>query len=354
MRQAMSVSLAVAVTVALAAGIVLAPRVGATDRRGVTSWVEISSTTPAVGCTIDVSVEVRAGGSAVDRTEAAVGLFTGGGLIGADRRVTDGGGVAHLSVDTSGAAAGADAWLDVNVAGAYIGGVSIVPGSGGGCTGGGTSFSTSADVPAVQIDTAPSVDVAAAGDVSTGTQQSGGFVADIVTYGQQRNLSCEYAALQIATSAWGNGISEYAFDDVVGWSANPHLGYRGDINGSWGNTDDYGVYAEPLASALAQFGFNGDAFYAQGDASELTSRLDRGIPTLVWIALWGDQSQFEASGGVSYKLVAGKHVVVAYGYDDSGVYVSDPATAGTRLYSWGDFMSMWNVMDGMALAVSPA
>jgi hypothetical protein len=46
--------------------------------------------------------------------------------------------------------------------------------------------------------------------------------------------------------------------------------------------------------------------------------------------------------------------VVGYGYDDSGVYVFDPAIGGTRAWSWGDFLWMWNALEGMALAVWPA
>jgi hypothetical protein len=37
---------------------------------------------------------------------------------------------------------------------------------------------------------------------------------------------------------------------VVPLNDNPHLGYRGNIHGEWGNTEDYGVYSEPLAAAL--------------------------------------------------------------------------------------------------------
>jgi uncharacterized protein YvpB len=177
----------------------------------------------------------------------------------------------------------------------------------------------------------------------------------VPTYVQQRNLSCEYASLVIAMGAWGTWVSEYAFDELVGWSENPHWGYRGDITGWWGNTDDYGVYAAALAPALSYFGFYGEEFYAQGDSNALTARLDAGIPVLVWIGLWGNTGFYQnAADGTPYKLVPGLHVVVAYGYDSGGVYVSDPATGGKRFYDWGTFMSYWNVMDGMGLAVSPA
>jgi uncharacterized protein YvpB len=178
---------------------------------------------------------------------------------------------------------------------------------------------------------------------------------DVPAYAQQRNLSCEYASLTIATAAWGSWISEYEFDHRVGWSANPHWGYRGDINGWFGNTTDYGVYAEPLVAPLAEFGFYGEVFYGGGDPWALQSRLRGGAPVVVWLGLWGDQGFYEyADDGSAYKLVPGYHVVVAYGYDESGVYVADPATGGYTSYPWGDFMWMWNVLDGMSLAVWPA
>jgi predicted double-glycine peptidase len=46
------------------------------------------------------------------------------------------------------------------------------------------------------------------------------------------------------------------------------------------------------------------------------------------------------------------HVMVAFGYDDGGVYLSDPGAGEYKYYTWGDFRWMWNVMDGMALGVS--
>ncbi len=174
------------------------------------------------------------------------------------------------------------------------------------------------------------------------------------TYQQQRSLSCEFASLYIATSAFGNGVSEYSFDSVVGISPNPHLGYRGNITGTWGNTTDYGVYAQPLSWALAQFGFVGDAFYGVGDDSTITSRLDNGWPVVVWLALWGDQSFRTDYDGQSFTLVPGMHVMVAYGYDTDGIYLSDPGSGTYRFYDWASFNSMWNVLDGMAMAVYPA
>jgi uncharacterized protein YvpB len=178
---------------------------------------------------------------------------------------------------------------------------------------------------------------------------------DVPAYAQQRNLSCEYASLVIAMSAYGTWVSEWTFDELVPLSDNPHWGYRGDINGAWGNTTDYGVYPEALVAPLAQLGFRGEVIYGQGDASALQAYLNNDVPVVVWISLWGDQGFYDyASDGTPYKLNPGYHVVVAYGYDESGVYAADPATGGTTSWTWGDFLWMWNALDGMALAVWPA
>ena len=190
---------------------------------------------------------------------------------------------------------------------------------------------------------------AAAHEVS----ESASFI-DVPTYTQQRNLSCEYASLVIAMGSYDVWVSEWVFDEMVPPSDNPHWGYRGDINGWWGNTTDYGVYPEPLVGPLAQLGFRGEVFYAQGDSSALTNFLDNGVPVVLWLGLWGDQSFYEyAEDGTPYKLNAGYHVVVAYGYDESGVYAADPATGSTVSWTWGDFMWMWDALDGMSMAVWP-
>jgi uncharacterized protein YvpB len=182
---------------------------------------------------------------------------------------------------------------------------------------------------------------------------SSAFV-EVPAYVQQRNLSCEYASLVISMATYGTWVDEWVFDEMVPLSDNPHWGFRGDINGAWGNTTDYGVYPEALVEPLAQLGFRGVAFYGQGDDTALRTYLNNGVPVVVWLGIWGDQSHYEfASDGTPYKLNAGNHVVVAYGYDESGVYAIDPANGSTVSWTWGDFMWMWNVLDGMSLATWP-
>jgi len=315
--------------------------VSAASTRSVTSWIEVSSTRPASGCSIDIGIEIRDSGNAVASTEVSLALFADEDVISTDSAVTDGDGVAELTVETGGASG--NGWLDVDVGGGYLTGLYIGLGAGDSCGDGADYLTVEGSVPDVVVE----------GD--SGVESADGvFVPNVPFYAQQRNLSCEYAALHIATSALGDPVSEYAFDDVVGLSKNPHWGYRGDITGAWGNTTDYGVYAEPLADALSQFGFYGEGFYTGGDTSALISRIDQGVPVLVWLGLWGDQIEILKTEGVAFAVTAGMHVVVAYGYDDDGIWVSDPAIGGARHYTWSDFVYYYSVLDGMSLAVYPA
>ena len=311
----------------------------------VTAWVETGSKTPGVGCTVDVSVEVRSGSGAVSNADVSVALIEDGtsNVISTDSSVTNGSGIAWLVIDTSAGWNGLKGWMEVAVNGSYIGGQTIRV-TDGACSGNGTLVEMNGSATTtVNGESAPS----AASSSDSGKV----IIPNIFTYQQQRGLSCEYAALSIATGALGNWTSEYQFESVVPLNANPHWGYRGDINGSWGNTNDYGVYAAPLVPALAQFGFTGDVFY--GDKGELMASIDRGAPTLVWLGMGGDISHNEyASDGTRYQLTKYMHVMVAYGYDDGGVYLSDPGTGSYKYYSWGDFLWMWDIMDGMALSVS--
>ena len=328
-----------------------APRPVAAASRSVQAWVEIGSTAPAVGCLVDVSVEVREAGNVVPGTEALVALAVGGDIYALDRAITDESGVAFLALDTSAAAEGG-AWLDVVLGGVYVGGMRVSLTDDGACGGASAMVAVNGTVPVVEAAVSATIDDASG---ESGTETGAGMVVGVPTYVQERNLSCEFAALSIATGALGGWISEYAFDDVVGESDNPHWGFRGDILGSWGNTDDYGVYAEALAPALAAYGYAGEVFYGGDNPSALTSRLDRGLPTLVWLGYWGDTSYIDyTADGTAFALAAGEHVVVAYGYDAGGVYVSDPAIGDYRYFTWDHFLSMWNVLDGMSLAVGRA
>lgn len=176
------------------------------------------------------------------------------------------------------------------------------------------------------------------------------------TLRQSLPLSCEAAALSIATAYWGNQVSEWVFIENMPSSPNPHLGFRGKMTGAFGGTGDYGVYAEPLVPLLNRYGFQGDMFYAEGNADLLKQQIDQGRPVIVWLTNMTSvqQRSYEWYQGQRFALVPQEHTVVVYGYDQDKVYVADPGDGTYRTFDWASFMRSWGYFDGMSLAVSPA
>jgi uncharacterized protein YvpB len=182
---------------------------------------------------------------------------------------------------------------------------------------------------------------------------AGVFVAGVQAYKQARPLSCEYASVYIATAAFGSPISEEESIASTPRAENPHFGFRGDIDGEWGQTDDYGIYAEALGPLLEAHSYVGEVSYG-AEASVLRTHLNAGHPVIVWIATRGDTGFYEIdSAGNRFKLVPWEHVVVVYGYDQEQVYIADPGPGEYATLGWDQFLDAWAVMDGMALAVYP-
>jgi uncharacterized protein YvpB/LysM repeat protein len=198
---------------------------------------------------------------------------------------------------------------------------------------------------------APTVGDAAGSDAWDTPARGPVFAVEAPAYMQAYSLSCEYAAAYIATAGLGNGVPESAFIESIPLSQNPHWGYRGVITEDWGGTDNYGVYPEAMAPTLNDYGFATDIFYGT-DASSLTARLDAGMPVLTWLGYFGDNAWLQEDEG-SYLLAPGMHVVTVYGYDDGGVYLVNPGRGTHDHYGWDDFLAMWRVLDGMAMAVAP-
>jgi len=209
------------------------------------------------------------------------------------------------------------------------------------------------DVQDLRIGTELVIPGAAAVAPETESTSSGTVLDGVPAYRQARSLSCEYASVFIATSVFGDPIYEEEYLNTTPQSANPHYGYRGNIDGDWGNTEDYGIYAEALVPLLEQRGYYGEVSY-DPRAEVLQGQLDTGAPVIVWIATRGDTGVYESDETGSYKLVPYEHVVVAYGYDSGGVYISDPGSASLTYYGWDWFLPAWSVLDGMALAIYPA
>ncbi len=186
------------------------------------------------------------------------------------------------------------------------------------------------------------------------TAQAGSRIQDMPVFAQQRGLSCEYAATRSAVARWGIQLSEEDFINGIGFDANPHIAFRGDINGWWGGTDEYGIYPEPIARFLATRGLNTKLLW--DGIPQLKEELDYGRPVVVWIT--GGlmtATPFEASAaGQNFLLMPYEHAVTLYGYDDNGVYVADPGFGTYGYYDWANFSRSWGYLRNMAMSVWPA
>lgn len=171
--------------------------------------------------------------------------------------------------------------------------------------------------------------------------------------GQWWNLSCEYAATSAATAFFSKTISQDAFVQMIPFDANPNKGFRGNLSGPWGGTWDYGIYPQPILAVLLENGFP-HSYMFKADPMLLRDAISHDRPVVVWInGTWGSAPQYEEeSDGEQYILVPYEHAVTVYGYNESSVYIMDPAYPAYYTVSWGSFMSTWSQLDGMALAVS--
>jgi len=178
----------------------------------------------------------------------------------------------------------------------------------------------------------------------------------VPAYKQALPLSCEAAALSMVTAYWGRPVSEWVFIENMPYNPNPHRGFRGDMNGAFGGTDDYGVYAEPLVPLLERYGFQAEAVYAHGDAEVLKRELQAGRPVVVWMTnLASVQPQLVGeANGERFVLVPQEHAVVVYGYDAERVYIADPGDGQYRSFAWSDFLRSWGYFSGMMLRIQPA
>lgn len=172
-------------------------------------------------------------------------------------------------------------------------------------------------------------------------------------YAQEHTLSCEYASTRMITAYWNMEISEDEFIQSIPLNPNPHLGYRGNIDGWFGGTDQYGIYLEPIANYLDTRGFSTKLLDGTADAVKAELALGHPVQVII-IAGMGWSTPFTAeSDGLTYQLAAGEHSVVLYGYDANGVYVADPGYGTSDYYSWATFLRSWSYLGNMAMAVWP-
>jgi len=179
------------------------------------------------------------------------------------------------------------------------------------------------------------------------------YISGFPSVRQWYNLSCEYAAAAAVTLFYGPVVSQSVFLRETPKNANPHLGFRGAINGPIGGLTDYGVYAEPLVPVLENHGYNATVFY--GGVDRLKAELSAGHPVVVWLTT-GQQARplyNRTIDGQTFRLVPGEHAVVAHGYNAGGIDLMDVGNGKFYHTAWSSFLRRWGYFDEMSLVITP-
>ena len=172
-------------------------------------------------------------------------------------------------------------------------------------------------------------------------------------YKQQRSLSCESSAASMAANFFGVTASEQSILDALPIHENPHLGFRGNVDGPYGGIEDYGVYAEPVRVALAELGL--EVEHLTGGIEAIKEHLRQGRLVIAWITYElqpQSPSQVLLSDGQVVTLVPYEHVVLVVGYNEEGLWVNDPYSGTRTFYPEGDFVRSFAYLSNMGLVVN--
>jgi uncharacterized protein YvpB len=133
---------------------------------------------------------------------------------------------------------------------------------------------------------------------------------------------------------------------------NPHLGFRGNIDGPTGSIEDYGVYAKPIMAVLNDHGLR--ATPVQGGLDGIKAAIARGNPVIVWVTYNCVVSTPTTMNiaGQKVTLVPYQHVVVVTGYDGGGIWANDPYDGLEDYYTLADFERAMSYFGDMAVEVA--
>ena len=169
---------------------------------------------------------------------------------------------------------------------------------------------------------------------------------------QSHSLSCESSASSMAAQYHGVSLSEAEIAAALPRNDNPHLGFRGNIDGPTGGIEDYGVYAEPIAAVLNSHGLRASPL--QGGLDGILAALARGNPVIAWVTYNCIASTPVTLNidGQPVVLVPWQHAVVVTGYNGEGVWANDPYDGREDFYARADFARALAYFGDMAIEVA--
>ncbi|MGD8456344.1 MAG: LysM peptidoglycan-binding domain-containing protein [Anaerolineales bacterium] len=166
-------------------------------------------------------------------------------------------------------------------------------------------------------------------------------------------LSCESRSAADLAGYWGISVNEVKFFNALPTSDNPEKGFVGNVYGAWGQTppNPYGVHAQPIAKNLRKYGLEAKAKSGMS-LNALKKELANGRPVIVWVIghVWkGSPITYTAKDGSKVIVAKYEHTMLAYGYDDSNIYLIDAGNGSKGKYSISNFKASWGVLGNIAV-----
>jgi uncharacterized protein YvpB/prefoldin subunit 5 len=170
---------------------------------------------------------------------------------------------------------------------------------------------------------------------------------------QSHNLSCESSAASMAAHYQGLALSEADVLGALPRDDNPNLGFRGNVDGSPGGIQDYGVYAGPILDILNAQGLR--ASLVAGGLAGVRAALARGNPVIAWVTYncLPSTPTTVSINGADVVLVPNQHAVVVTGYNAQGLWANDPWDGQEDFYSTADLQRAMGYFGYMAIEVAP-
>jgi uncharacterized protein YvpB len=169
---------------------------------------------------------------------------------------------------------------------------------------------------------------------------------------QSHNLSCESSSAAMVAQYYGVPLTEAQVLASLPRADNPHLGFRGNVDGPPGGIQDYGVYAGPILDILNAHGLR--AWLVEGGLEAIKAAIARGHPVMAWITYNCQVSTpvTRTVEGQIVTLVPYQHAVVVTGYDGGGVWANDPWDGQADYYDTVDFGRALAYFGDMAIEVA--
>ncbi len=181
------------------------------------------------------------------------------------------------------------------------------------------------------------------------------YVSGFVGYAQSYNLDCEARSAIDLAAYFGVNIAHYDFLNRLPKSDDPNVGFVGNYSDPRGKIppSSYGVYQEPVAALLREYGLNAHGAYGYSE-NALKAQIAAGRPVMVWVVgnteLGYGVPYTPASTGWTTYVVPYQHTVVVIGYDANNVTIQDGAMKYIR--DWKTFLLSWGVLGNRAIYVN--